>query len=284
MAVVSGVGVGTEEARFGRREVSGGLRVLVYLCYQNLRDARTHTQRHALIPSDHSPRTPGQMGAHRLLPHSPAFFAFINEDTLPFTPAPSSFSVSLLLSLRHSPPLKLPAGRHAHGLRGGAAAAADGLHSLDHFIALQHLAEHDVLAVQPARGRCAQEELRAVRVGAGIGHRQRAWAEVLAGLAEKGLIGKLGAVDGLAASAVAVGEVTTLAHEIRDHTVERGVGVAEALLARAQRAEVLGRLGNGVLEELHRYAAGGLATDVDIHPNLGVGFNDRVVRRVRHYA
>ena len=33
------------------------------------------------------------------------------------------------------------------------------------------------------------------------------------------LIGKLGAVDGLATSAVVIGEVTTLAHEVGDDTV-----------------------------------------------------------------
>jgi hypothetical protein len=36
-----------------------------------------------------------------------------------------------------------------------------------------------------------------------------------------------------------VGEITTLAHELGNHTVERGTLVAEALLARAQSTEVL---------------------------------------------
>lgn len=41
---------------------------------------------------------------------------------------------------------------------------------------------------------------------------------------------------------VACREVTTLAHEVRDHTVERRCLESEALLARAERTEVLGRL------------------------------------------
>ena len=35
------------------------------------------------------------------------------------------------------------------------------------------------------------------------------------------LTGELGAVDGLASSAVVVGEVATLAHEVRDHPADR---------------------------------------------------------------
>ena len=49
------------------------------------------------------------------------------------------------------------------------------------------------------------------------------------------LIRELGAVDGLAAGAVVVGEVAALAHELGDHAVEGGALEAEALLAGAQR-------------------------------------------------
>ena len=53
------------------------------------------------------------------------------------------------------------------------------------------------------------------------------------------LIGELGAIDGLAASAVAGGEVAALAHEVGDDAVEGRALVAEALLAGAESAEVL---------------------------------------------
>lgn len=56
------------------------------------------------------------------------------------------------------------------------------------------------------------------------------------------LVGELLAVDGLAARAVVVGEVTALAHELRDDAVERGALEAKALLASAKRTEVLRRL------------------------------------------
>ena len=56
------------------------------------------------------------------------------------------------------------------------------------------------------------------------------------------LIGELVAVDALAASAVALGEVTTLDHELLDNTVEVGALVAIALLASSKGTEVLGGL------------------------------------------
>jgi hypothetical protein len=56
------------------------------------------------------------------------------------------------------------------------------------------------------------------------------------------LIGELVAVDALAASAVALGEVATLDHELLDNTVEVGALVAEALLASSKGTEVLSGL------------------------------------------
>lgn len=64
------------------------------------------------------------------------------------------------------------------------------------------------------------------------------------------LILELLAIDRLSAGAVVVGEVTALAHEVRDDPVEDGVLVAEALLTSAQGAEVLGRLRHNVIAEL----------------------------------
>ena len=49
---------------------------------------------------------------------------------------------------------------------------------------------------------------------------------------------------------VVVGEVTTLEHELRDDTVELAASVAEALLAGAESAEVLGGLSMVVSREL----------------------------------
>lgn len=75
------------------------------------------------------------------------------------------------------------------------------------------------------------------------------------------------AVDGLATSAVATGEVTTLEHKVGDDTVELGVGVTEALLASAESAEVLGGVGDNVGAQLHGDAAEGGTVDGDIEVN-----------------
>jgi hypothetical protein len=61
---------------------------------------------------------------------------------------------------------------------------------------------------------------------------------------------------------IAAGEVTALEHELGDDAVELGAGVAEPLLAGAQGAEVLGRLGDDVVEELEVDAAGARCGDM----------------------
>lgn len=58
------------------------------------------------------------------------------------------------------------------------------------------------------------------------------------------LVGEGASVDGLAASAVVVGEVTALRHEVGDDAVEVGVLEAEALLVGAQCAEVRSSFGS----------------------------------------
>ncbi len=84
----------------------------------------------------------------------------------------------------------------------------------------------------------------------------------------KVLVLELVAVDGLAAGAVVVGEVAALAHKVGDDAVERGPLVAEPLLAGAEGAEVLGRLGHDVGPQLHDDAAQGLAVGGHVEENL----------------
>ncbi len=134
---------------------------------------------------------------------------------------------------------QLSAVHNGHLLGGGTALGADLLDSGDHIHALGHGAKHNVLAVQPLGLHGGQEELGAVGVGASVGHGQEARASVLQlkvlhmnrnlqRRAELGvavptyLISELGAVDALTTSAIEVGEVTALQHELGDHTVEDG--------------------------------------------------------------
>lgn len=132
---------------------------------------------------------------------------------------------------------------------------------LDDLVALKDLAENNVLAVEPGGDGGGDEKLRAVGVLAGVGHAcekscvsmimpvqlclhcAKHTQETLLGVLQlKVLIRELVAVDALPASAVALGEVTALDHELLDDAVEVGALVAVALLAGCKGAEVLGGL------------------------------------------
>jgi hypothetical protein len=69
---------------------------------------------------------------------------------------------------------------------------------------------------------------------------------------------------------VAAGEVTTLEHELGDHAVELRALVSKTLLARAESAEVLGRLGHDIVEEVEVDAAGLLWRAYDQYREAGV--------------
>lgn len=88
--------------------------------------------------------------------------------------------------------------------------------------------------------------LRTVGVLAGVGHGQETGLGVLQ---LEVLVFELGAIDGLSAGAIAVGEVTALNHELLDNTVEGGAFVAKALLASSQGTEVLGGLRSSLAVE-----------------------------------
>ncbi len=107
---------------------------------------------------------------------------------------------------------------------------------LDDLHALNNFAEYDVLTVQPRARNSGQKELRAIGVWASVGHRQQTWLGVLE---LEVLVLEFVAINRLAASAVLVGEVATLAHEVRDDTVERAALIAKTLLASAESAKVL---------------------------------------------
>lgn len=76
------------------------------------------------------------------------------------------------------------------------------------------------------------------------------------------LLGELGTVDGLTTTAITAGEVTTLGHEAGDDAVELGALVGQgharelalASITNRQGTEVLGGLGDNVVEELEGHA------------------------------
>lgn len=159
-------------------------------------------------------------------------------------------------------------------LGGPPAGRSDLLDRLDDVVTLHDLPEHHVLPVEPVGLRRADEKLRSVRPGAGVRHGEHAGTGVLL---NEVLVGELGAVDRLASGAVSGGEVAALAHEVGDHAVEarslvveRLAGAAVPLLAGAERAKVLRRLGHDVGEELHHDPSGRLAADGHVEENLRV--------------
>jgi len=138
---------------------------------------------------------------------------------------------------------------------------AEGFDLLDDVHTLDDLAENDVLAVQPRGLGGAQEELGTVGVGSGVGHGQDAGSGVLQ---LEVFVGELGSVDGFAASAVVVGKIAALAHEVGDDSMERATLVAESLFAGAQGAEIFGRLRNDVVPQFHDDLSNGGAVGGDI--------------------
>ena len=157
----------------------------------------------------------------------------------------------------------------------------DVLDLLDDVISLKNLAENDVAAIEPAGDDGGDEELGAVGVLAAVGHAQETLASVLE---LEVLIRELGAVDGLAAGAIAAGEVTrkelagppvwtkadipSLDHELLNDAVEGGALVAEALLAGSKGTEVLSSLGNGLAVETDSDAAELLIAVGDVEVDL----------------
>lgn len=89
----------------------------------------------------------------------------------------------------------------------------------------------------------------------------------------RALLGNNNKLTGLATSAVTVGEITALDHELLDNTVEGGALVTKALLARGERAEVLSRLGDRLAIEAKDDAAellvAVLNVEVDLVGDLG---------------
>jgi hypothetical protein len=81
----------------------------------------------------------------------------------------------------------------------------DALDLVDDLVALEHFAEDNMAAIQPACHDRGDEKLTAVGILARVGHAKKTLASVLE---LEVLIGELCAVDGLAAGTVATGEIT----------------------------------------------------------------------------
>jgi len=105
-----------------------------------------------------------------------------------------------------------------------------------------------VFSVEPRCFSGTDEKLGPVGVGSGVGHRQDSGSSVPQ---LEILVLKLVTIDGFAAGSVVVGEITALAHEVGDHTMEGRALITETFFSGAQGTEVLGSLRDDISPQLH---------------------------------
>ncbi len=168
----------------------------------------------------------------------------------------------------HTNYLELAGGGDLDSLRGGAVGASDSLDGSHDVHALTDISEHGVLAIQVRSGDGAQEKLRAVGVWAGVGHGENSRSSVSQG---EVLVLEFGTIDGLTTSAITSGEITTLAHELGDHTVEetalvvqRLSGLSNTLLTSAQSTEILSSSWHNTCSQSHHNSTSRTAANGDV--------------------
>ncbi len=147
-----------------------------------------------------------------------------------------------------------------------------GFDLLDNVHAIDNRSENNMLSVKPCGLHSTQKELGAVGVGSGVGHGQDSRPGVLQ---FKVLIWKLVPVNGFSSSSIVVGEISSLAHEISDDTVEARTLVTESAFTGAQLTEVLGSLWDNISTKFHDDTSGGSAANGDVKKNLWVGPKSR---------
>lgn len=122
----------------------------------------------------------------------------------------------------------------------------DFLHNVHAF---HDASEDHVPVIQPGSLDCRDEELRSIGVGTSVGHRHDTWTGVFQG---EVFVCEFATVDGFASGAIVVREISTLAHEIGDDTVESGTFVTETFFSSAQRSEVFGGFWHYIATQLQR--------------------------------
>ncbi len=121
-------------------------------------------------------------------------------------------------------------------LTGASTGTSQGFNLLDDIHTSSDSTENNVLAIEPWAFDGGKEELGTVGVWARVSHGQQSRTSVSQ---LEVLIWELATIDGHATSTVALGEVTTLQHEVWNDTVEDGalepqVGGSSTLLTSAE--------------------------------------------------
>lgn len=107
-----------------------------------------------------------------------------------------------------------------------------------------------MFSIEPTSLGTSDEELTAIGIGSSICHREY----TRFGMSKlKVFILESGSINGFTTGTIVVGEIATLAHEIRDHPVETATLVAKTFFSGAERAKVLCRLRNNILPQLKNF-------------------------------
>lgn len=139
------------------------------------------------------------------------------------------------------------------------------MQQLQGFLSFSQLTEDGMLAIKPGAWHEGDEELRSVCVRSSIGHGEEEGGVVLKG---EVLVWEVTSVDGLASSAVVIGEVTALSHEVGYDTMEVRVLESEALLMRAQGAEVSSSLRSHIIEEVEDQSASLTSSKINLEEHV----------------
>lgn len=107
-----------------------------------------------------------------------------------------------------------------------------------------------MLSIKPTGLSAGDKELTAIGVGSSVRHRKYSGL----GMSKlKVLVLEPGAINRFTTSTVVIGEIATLAHEVRDHPVETATLVAKTLLSGAESAKILRRLRDNILPQLKNF-------------------------------
>ena len=138
-----------------------------------------------------------------------------------------------------------------------------GLDRIDHVLTFGDLAEHSVLSIQPRSRDVGDEELAAVGVWTGVGHREDPWGLMLEGTVD--FVLELVART----SAARAGGISALNHKVRDDAVKRNPVVETT---GGQVEEIGAGQGDFAGEESSfDVAFGGFEDDADVR-HVGGGF------------
>ena len=150
---------------------------------------------------------------------------------------------------------------NGHGGSWTARISPVGFHFPDNVQTGGDLAKNNVLAVQPGRIGGTDKELRSVGVGSGVGHAQRSDPAVVQ---VKVFVLESSSVNALATGSVAIGKVTTLAHESRNDAVKAGSLVSLSLVFETELLEVFDRLGDRRSVQTHFDASRFRSVDINV--------------------